>query len=131
MKADKVGIKWLLSVDRKLLASNNAWVTPNVVVAQDGSGRYKNISVAFAAYLKGNKGRYTYDEYITVTKDQFQGSVIGGGVVSLFSIEAAKHGTVAVITKAPHESNTNYTYRCASVVLCPLDSLEVTSKIQS
>ncbi|WOH15797.1 hypothetical protein DCAR_0935343 [Daucus carota subsp. sativus] len=84
---DKHGYpRWLSSVDRKLLASNNAGVTPNAVVAQDGSGQYKTIGAALAAYPKGNKGRYTiyvkagvYDEYITVTKDQVNVFMYGDG----------------------------------------------------
>ncbi|KAK1387390.1 Pectinesterase [Heracleum sosnowskyi] len=84
---DKYGYpRWLTSVDRKLLASNNAGVTPNAVVAQDGSGQYKTIGAALAAYPKGNKGKYTiyvkagvYDEYITVTKDQVNVFMYGDG----------------------------------------------------
>lgn len=52
--------------------------------------------------------------------------VIGSGVAGLrYALEVAKHGTVAVITKAePHESNTNYAQGGVSAVLCPLDSIE-------
>ncbi|WCJ36868.1 L-aspartate oxidase [Euphorbia peplus] len=52
--------------------------------------------------------------------------VIGSGVAGLrYALEVAKHGTVAVITKAePHESNTNYAQGGVSAVLCPLDSVE-------
>ncbi|XP_048128487.1 L-aspartate oxidase, chloroplastic isoform X3 [Rhodamnia argentea] len=52
--------------------------------------------------------------------------VIGSGVAGLrYALEVAKHGTVAVITKAePHESNTNYAQGGVSAVLCPSDSVE-------
>lgn len=52
--------------------------------------------------------------------------VIGSGVAGLcYALEVAKHGTVAMITKAePHESNTNYAQGGVSAVLCPLDSVE-------
>ncbi|KAJ4824504.1 hypothetical protein Tsubulata_031584 [Turnera subulata] len=53
-------------------------------------------------------------------------SVIGSGVAGLrYALEVAKHGTVAVITKAePHECNTNYAQGGVSAVLCPSDSVE-------
>lgn len=56
----------------------------------------------------------------------FDFAVIGSGVAGLrYALEVAKHGTVAVITKAePHESNTNYAQGGVSAVLCPLDSVE-------
>lgn len=56
----------------------------------------------------------------------FDFAVIGSGVAGLrYALEVAKHGSVAVITKAePHESNTNYAQGGVSVVLCPSDSVE-------
>lgn len=53
-------------------------------------------------------------------------AVIGSGVAGLrYALEVAKHGTVAVITKAePHESNTNYAQGGVSAVLSPSDSVE-------
>lgn len=56
----------------------------------------------------------------------FDFTVIGSGVAGLrYALEVAKHGTVAVITKAePHESNTNYAQGGVSAVLCPSDSVE-------
>ncbi|KAG1342783.1 L-aspartate oxidase [Cocos nucifera] len=52
--------------------------------------------------------------------------VVGSGVAGLrYALEVAKHGSVAVITKAePHESNTNYAQGGVSAVLCPSDSVE-------
>ncbi|KAJ7974568.1 L-aspartate oxidase [Quillaja saponaria] len=56
----------------------------------------------------------------------FDFTVIGSGVAGLrYALEVAKHGSVAVITKAePHESNTNYAQGGVSAVLCPRDSVE-------
>ncbi|CAH9090667.1 unnamed protein product [Cuscuta europaea] len=56
----------------------------------------------------------------------FDFAVIGSGVAGLrYALEVAKHGTVAIITKAePHESNTNYAQGGVSAVLCPKDSVE-------
>lgn len=56
----------------------------------------------------------------------FDFAVIGSGVAGLrYALEVARHGTVAVITKAePHESNTNYAQGGVSAVLCPSDSVE-------
>lgn len=52
--------------------------------------------------------------------------VIGSGIAGLrYALEVAKHGTVAVITKAePHESSTNYAQGGVSAVFCPMDSVE-------
>ncbi|KAI6672608.1 hypothetical protein NL676_000514 [Syzygium grande] len=56
------------------------------VVAKDGSGRFRTIAAALAAYPKGNRGRYViyvkagvYDEYITVDKDQVNVFMYGDG----------------------------------------------------
>lgn len=56
----------------------------------------------------------------------FDFAIIGSGVAGLrYALEVAKHGSVAVITKAePHESNTNYAQGGVSAVLCPSDSVE-------
>ncbi|MBA0733226.1 hypothetical protein Gogos_017261 [Gossypium gossypioides] len=56
----------------------------------------------------------------------FDFAVIGSGVAGLrYALEVAKHGSVAIITKAePHESNTNYAQGGVSAVLCPSDSVE-------
>jgi pectinesterase len=72
---------WVSATDRKLLAKmkRKGWrskITPNVIVAKDGSGQFKTITEALAAYPKGYKGRYfmyvkagVYEEYIIVPKD--------------------------------------------------------------
>lgn len=56
----------------------------------------------------------------------FDFSIIGSGVAGLiYALEVAKHGSVAVITKAePHESNTNYAQGGVSAVFAPSDSVE-------
>lgn len=56
----------------------------------------------------------------------FDFAIVGSGVAGLrYALEVAKHGSVAVITKAePHESNTNYAQGGVSAVLCPSDSVE-------
>ncbi|XP_057983246.1 L-aspartate oxidase 2-a, chloroplastic [Malania oleifera] len=56
----------------------------------------------------------------------FDFAIIGSGIAGLrYALEVAKHGSVAVITKAePHESNTNYAQGGVSAVLCPTDSVE-------
>ncbi|XP_048327635.2 L-aspartate oxidase 2-a, chloroplastic isoform X5 [Ziziphus jujuba] len=56
----------------------------------------------------------------------FDFAVIGSGVAGLrYALEVAKHGSVAVITKAEsHESNTKYAQGGVSAVLCPTDSVE-------
>jgi L-aspartate oxidase len=56
----------------------------------------------------------------------FDFSIIGSGMAGLrYALEVAKHGSVAVITKAePHESNTNYAQGGVSAVFAPSDSVE-------
>ncbi|KAK3026928.1 hypothetical protein RJ639_040334 [Escallonia herrerae] len=78
---------WFPAADRKLLAAQSAGrVRPNAVVAKDGSGQYKTIAAALAAYPKNHKGRFIiyvkvgiYDEYITVTKNQVDVFIYGDG----------------------------------------------------
>jgi len=78
--------EWLSAADRKLLAANTAQIRPDAVVAKDGSGQFRTIVAALAAYPKKRPGRYTiyvkagiYDEYITVTKDQVNVFMYGDG----------------------------------------------------
>ncbi|XVE65460.1 hypothetical protein DITRI_Ditri08aG0001500 [Diplodiscus trichospermus] len=84
---DKTYPSWVSATDRKLLGSqNNAKLTPNAVVAKDGSGQYKTIGDALKAYPKNLQGRYViyvkagiYDEYITVDKTQVNVFMYGDG----------------------------------------------------
>lgn len=76
---------WFSAADRKLLASGGM-PAPNAVVAKDGSGQYKTIAAALAAYPKGNKGRFViyvkagiYNEQIIVEKDQVNIFMYGDG----------------------------------------------------
>lgn len=78
---------WMSGADRKLLAArDNGRIRPNAIVAQDGSGQFKTIGAALAAYPKTLKGRYviyvkagTYREYVTVTKKQPNVLIYGDG----------------------------------------------------
>ncbi|KAK9285657.1 hypothetical protein L1049_024856 [Liquidambar formosana] len=79
---------WFSAADRKLLAAggNKGNPRPNAVVAKNGSGQYRTIAAALAAYPKNLKGRYViyvkagiYDEYITVEKNQVNVFIYGDG----------------------------------------------------
>ena len=77
---------WLSASDRKLLQVNNGKIAPNAVVAKDGSGQFKTIAAALAAYPKNHQGRYViyvkagvYDEYITVDKKMVNVLMYGDG----------------------------------------------------
>ncbi|KAF5743904.1 hypothetical protein HS088_TW08G00492 [Tripterygium wilfordii] len=78
---------WFSGADRKLLAKvDNRGIKPNVVVAKDGSGQFKTIGAALAAYPKNLRGRYIiyvkagiYDEYITIDKKTMNVFMYGDG----------------------------------------------------
>ncbi|XP_042513148.1 pectinesterase-like [Macadamia integrifolia] len=77
--------KWLSAADRKLLAVRGG-PKPNAVVAKDGSGQFKTIAAALAAYPKNHKGRYIiyvkagiYDEYIIIDKHKVNVFMYGDG----------------------------------------------------
>ncbi|OVA16652.1 Pectinesterase [Macleaya cordata] len=80
---------WFSAADRKLLAvHSNGGVKPNVVVAKDGSGQFKTIGAALAAYPKNNpkKTRYViyvkagiYNEWVTVTENMHNVFMYGDG----------------------------------------------------
>ncbi|MBX5480228.1 MAG: L-aspartate oxidase [Myxococcaceae bacterium] len=57
---------------------------------------------------------------------RFDFLVLGGGVAGLsFALEAARHGSVAVLTKrARHEGNTQYAQGGVAAVISPADSFE-------
>ncbi|XP_059645681.1 pectinesterase [Cornus florida] len=79
--------KWLSAVDRRLLQSST--VTPNVVVAADGSGDYKTVAAAVAAAPSGSKTRYiirikagVYRENVDVPKGKTNIMFLGDGRTS-------------------------------------------------
>ncbi|KAL5068968.1 hypothetical protein RYX36_019855 [Vicia faba] len=80
--------EWMTGPDRKLLAdmSTGAAVTPNVVVAKDGSGQFKTVLEAINSYPKNHVGRYViyvkagvYDEYIQIDKKKKKILMYGDG----------------------------------------------------
>ncbi|KAJ6704497.1 PECTINESTERASE [Salix viminalis] len=87
LQADHGFPAWMSAADRKLLASGgHGGARPNAVVAQDGSGQFKTIGAALAAYPKNLRGRYvvyvkagTYREYVAVAKDQPNVFIYGDG----------------------------------------------------
>ena len=79
---------WFSAADRRLLAKHQdgGGPSPNVVVAKDGSGKFKTVKEAIDSYPQGFKGRYiiyikagVYDEYITVPKKAINILMYGDG----------------------------------------------------
>ncbi|KAL5757270.1 hypothetical protein ACOSP7_019881 [Xanthoceras sorbifolium] len=75
---------WLSAGDRRLLQSSS--VTPNVVVAADGSGNFRTVSAAVAAAPEGSSKRYiirikagVYRENVEVTKKKKNIMFMGDG----------------------------------------------------
>jgi pectinesterase len=81
---ERVWPEWMSVADRRLLQSSS--VTPNVVVAADGSGDYKTVSEAVAAVPKKSSTRYViqikagvYRENVEVPKDKHNVMFLGDG----------------------------------------------------
>ncbi|URE11712.1 pectinesterase [Musa troglodytarum] len=78
---------WVGEDDRRMLKEHfRVKLTPNVIVAKDGSGKYKTISEALAAMPKKRKGRYViyikegvYEETVNVTKKMANVTMYGDG----------------------------------------------------
>ncbi|CAL9090372.1 unnamed protein product [Musa acuminata var. zebrina] len=78
---------WFSGHDRKLLAAQaRGQLTPNVVVAKDGSGKFKTINDAVNAMPKDYSGRYViyvkagvYKENVIVGKDKVNVLMYGDG----------------------------------------------------
>lgn len=78
--------KWVTAGQRKLLAANPATLKPNVVVAKDGSGKYKSLKEALQAVPPKNKAPFViymkagvYNEWLNITKDMTNVVLIGDG----------------------------------------------------
>ncbi|XP_030971503.1 pectinesterase-like [Quercus lobata] len=103
--------EWLSAGDRRLLQSSS--LTPNVVVAADGSGNYKTVSAAVAAAPDNSKTRYiikikagVYRENVEVTKkkkfimflgDGRSNTIITGNKNVVDGSTTFKSATVAVV----------------------------------
>ncbi|PIA37926.1 hypothetical protein AQUCO_02900052v1 [Aquilegia coerulea] len=77
---------WFSAVDRKLLASHNNQLRPDAVVAKDGSGQFKCINDAIAAYRKNPGSRYIiyvktgiYEEMVKVPYEATDVYMYGDG----------------------------------------------------
>ena len=86
---DEDGIPaWVPDGERRVLKGGGFknTLTPNVVVAKDGSGKFKTINEALNAMPKSNDGRYViqvkegvYEEYVTITKTMVNVTLLGEG----------------------------------------------------
>ncbi|RLN36099.1 pectinesterase-like [Panicum miliaceum] len=86
---DKDGIpEWVPDGERRVLKGGGFknTLTPNVVVAKDGSGKFKTINEALNAMPKSNGGRYViqvkegvYEEYVAITKTMVNVTLLGEG----------------------------------------------------
>ncbi|PAN49262.1 hypothetical protein PAHAL_9G437500 [Panicum hallii] len=79
---------WVSGEDRKLLAAaaGKAGLTPNLTVAKDGSGDFKNISAALDAMPSNYTGRYfiyvkagVYEEMVNITNCMANVTMYGDG----------------------------------------------------
>ncbi|KAK4482136.1 hypothetical protein RD792_009277 [Penstemon davidsonii] len=78
---------WFGAADRRLLrAQSRGQITPNVVVAKDGSGQFKTIGDAINSYPKKHQGRFiiyvkagVYEEYINIDSKKTEIMIYGDG----------------------------------------------------
>ncbi|KAL3851242.1 hypothetical protein ACJIZ3_013124 [Penstemon smallii] len=78
---------WIKATDRKLLQSKVDAVKADLIVAKDGSGKYKTVAEAIAAAPNNNDKRYviyvkkgTYKENVEVGKNKKNLMIIGDGM---------------------------------------------------
>ncbi|XP_031129195.1 pectinesterase [Ipomoea triloba] len=78
---------WVSASDRRLLEASANAVAANVVVAKDGSGKYKTVAEAVAAAPDNGKTRYviyvkkgTYKENVEIGKKKTNVMLIGDGM---------------------------------------------------
>ncbi|KAG2375448.1 Pectinesterase 2.1 [Vigna angularis] len=77
---------WLSSKDRKLLESSALNINANVVVAKDGSGKFKTVAQAVASAPDNGKTRYviyvkkgTYEENVEISSKKTNVMLVGDG----------------------------------------------------
>ncbi|CAD6265303.1 unnamed protein product [Miscanthus lutarioriparius] len=81
--------QWVNGPERRLLKGNfQGKLKPNVVVAKDGSGKFKTINDALNAMPKQYTGRYliyvkqgVYEEYVTITRAMENVTMYGDGAM--------------------------------------------------
>jgi len=78
---------WVSSRDRRLLESGVGDIKANVVVAQDGSGKFKTVTEAVASAPDNGKTRYviyvkkgTYKEHVEIGKKKKNVMLVGDGM---------------------------------------------------
>ena len=103
--------EWLSAGDRKLLQATT--VTPNVVVAADGSGNYRTVSEAVAAAPEGSTSRYiirikagVYRENVHVPRKKTNIMFVGDG------------RTTTIITGSRNVVDGSTTFNSATVGKC-------------
>ncbi|XP_047333092.1 pectinesterase-like [Impatiens glandulifera] len=103
--------EWLSVGDRRLLQSQTA-VTPNVVVAADGTGDFRTVSAAVAAAPEGSSTRYiirikagVYKENVEVVKKKTNLMFVGDG------------RTTTIITASRNVVDGSTTFNSATVAI--------------
>ncbi|MQM15925.1 hypothetical protein Taro_048878 [Colocasia esculenta] len=78
--------RWLSATDRRLLQSRDPRASANIVVAKDGSGKYKTIKAALAAVPDKSNKRFViyvkkgvYNENVKVEKNTWNVMMVGDG----------------------------------------------------
>ena len=78
---------WLSESDRRMLQSTTSVANANIVVAQDGSGKYKTIKEALANVPSKRTTTFTiyikkgvYSEYVTIPKSMKNLTLLGDGI---------------------------------------------------
>ncbi|TYH67537.1 hypothetical protein ES332_D06G194100v1 [Gossypium tomentosum] len=104
---------WVSNKDRKLLQSLPNEIKANVVVAKDGSGKYKTLGEAVAAAPDKTKTRYiiyvkkgTYKENVEIGKNKKNLMIVGDGMKS------------TIITGSLNVIDGSTTFRSATVGQC-------------
>ncbi|KAK4493551.1 hypothetical protein RD792_017921 [Penstemon davidsonii] len=96
---------WFGAAERRLLARGGQQARPNAVVAKDGSGQFKTIGQAVAAYPKNHQGRYTiyvkagvYDEQVIIEKKQPNIYIYGDGIGRTIVTGRKNYGKMKITT---------------------------------
>ncbi|KAK6118148.1 hypothetical protein DH2020_048132 [Rehmannia glutinosa] len=95
---------WFKSDDRKLLEKQGI-IRPDAVVAKDGSGQFKTIGDAVAAYPANHQGRFViyvkagvYDEQVIVPKKNINTFIYGDGIDRTIITGRKNYGKMKVKT---------------------------------